>query len=113
VDNSKNAPNITMIIPPTMLRLSVNSLVALDRTLLIKTPNIENTIENPKTKNIVLNTMFNLLIDRTDPPLDPRSVTVVPDMYARNAGIMGKIHGATNELRPAPNATRIVGSAML
>jgi len=113
VDNSKNIPKVTMIAPPTMLRLSVISLVALDNTPLIKTPNTENTIENPKTKNIVLNTMFNLLIDRTDPFLDPISVTVVPDMYARKAGIIGKIHGATNELRPAANAIRIVGSAIL
>ena len=33
-------------------------------------------------------------------------------MYARKAGIMGKIQGAINELRPASNATSIVGSAI-
>ena len=112
MDNSKNIPKPTMMIPPIMLRLSIISLAALDNTLLIKTPNMENTIENPKTKNIVLNTMFNLLMNRTDPFLDPSSVTVVPDMYARKAGIIGKIHGAINELIPATNATRTVGSAM-
>ncbi len=101
-----------IIIPPTMFRLSVRSLAALESTLLIKTPNVENTIENPNTKNTVLNTMFNLLIDKTVPFLEPNSVTVVPDIYARNAGIIGKIHGATKDPRPARSATRIVGSAM-
>ena len=96
-----------------MLRLSITSDAALDRTLLIKTPNVEKTTENPRTKNIVLNTMFNRFTDRTVPFLDPNSVTVVPEIYARNAGIIGKIHGAINELRPATNATSIVGSAIL
>ena len=101
-----------MIIPATMFRLSVNSLAALERTLLIMTPNIENTTENPNTKNIVFRIMFVLFIERTVPFLEPNSVTVVPDMYARNAGIIGKIQGAINELRPASNATRMVGSAI-
>ena len=95
-----------------MFRLSVNSLAALDRTLLIMTPNMENTIENPNTKNIVFSTMFALFMERTVPFLEPNSVTVVPDMYARNAGIIGKIQGAIKELKPANNATRIVGSAI-
>ena len=77
------------------------------------TPNMENTTENTNTKNIVLKIMFTLFMERTVPFLEPNSVTVVPDMYARNAGIIGKIHGAINELRPASNATRIVGSAIL
>ena len=102
-----------IMIPPIMFRLSMTSVAALERTLLIKTPNVEKTTENPRTKNIVLNTMFNLLTDRTVPFLEPNSVTVVPEIYARNAGIIGKIHGATNELRPATNATSMVGSAML
>jgi hypothetical protein len=33
-------------------------------------------------------------------------------MYARNAGIIGKIQGAIKELKPASNATRMVGSAI-
>ena len=37
---------------------------------------------------------------------------VVPDMYARNAGITGRIHGATNEARPAATATIMLISAM-
>jgi len=34
-------------------------------------------------------------------------------MYARKAGIIGKIQGAINELKPAMNATIIDGSAIL
>ena len=102
-----------MITPATMFRLSVNSLAAFERTLLIMTPNMENTTENPNTKNIVLKIMFTLFMERTVPFLEPNSVTVVPDMYARNAGIIGKIHGAIKELKPASSATRIVGSAIL
>ena len=101
-----------MIDPPTKLRLSVNSPIALENTLLIKTPKIENTTEKPNTKNTVFSTMFNRLIVRTDPLLEPSSVTVVPDMYARKAGIMGRIQGAINEPRPASNATNIVVSVM-
>ncbi len=102
-----------IIIPPIMLRLSTNSPDALERTLLMITPNIENTIENPKTKNIVLRMMFTLLMYRTVPFLEPNSVNVVPDMYARNAGIIGKIHGATKEPSPASNATSMVISSMI
>ena len=102
-----------MITPATMFRLSVNSLAAFERTLLMITPNMENTTENPNTKNTVFRIMFVLFMERTVPFLDPNSVTVVPDMYARNAGIIGKIHGAIKELKPASSATRIVGSAIL
>ena len=101
-----------MIIPPTKFRLSVSSPAALERTLLIKTPKVENTTENPKTKNTVFITMFNRFIERTDPLFEPSSVTVVPEMYARKAGIMGSMQGATNDPRPASAATSIVGSAM-
>ena len=113
VDSNKNIPKATIMVPPTKLRLSVNSPAVFDNTLLIKTPRVENTTENPSTKNIVFNTMFNLLIESTEVPfLEPSSVTVVPDMYARKAGIIGSMQGAMNELRPASNATSIVGSAM-
>ena len=84
----------------------------LDRTLLIKTPRAENTIENPSTKNTVFRIMPVLLIEMTDPLLEPSSVNVVPDMYARKAGIIGSMHGATNDPRPAIAATNIVISAM-
>ena len=69
-----------MIIPPIMFRLSVKSLAALERTLLIRTPSMENTTENPNTKNTVFRTMFVLLMERTVPFLEPNSDTVVPDM---------------------------------
>lgn len=112
IESSKNIPNDTMIIPPIVLRLSINSPAVLERTLLIITPNIENTIENPKTKNIVFRIMFTLLMCRTVPFLELNSVKVVPDMYARNAGIIGKIHGATKEPRPASSANSMVISVI-
>ena len=101
-----------MIVPPTKLRLSVNSPIALEKTLLIKTPKIENTTEKPNTKNTVFSTMFTRLMERTDPLLEPSSVTVVPEMYARKAGIIGRMQEAINEPRPASNATNIVGSTI-
>ena len=53
-----------MIIPAIKLRLSVNSPIALKKTLLIKTPKIENTTANPKTKNKTktIPTFTNLLL---------------------------------------------------
>ena len=88
------------------------SPAALDRTLLIKTPKAENTTENPNTKNTVFRIMSVLLIEMTEPLLEPSSVTVVPDMYARKAGIIGNMQGATNDPRPAIRATNIVTSVM-
>ena len=40
------------------------------------------------------------------------SDSVVPEIYARNAGTMGKIHGAKNEPIPAKNAITIEISAI-
>ena len=40
------------------------------------------------------------------------SVNVVPEIYAKKAGIMGKIHGAINDANPAENAISIVGSVI-
>jgi len=40
------------------------------------------------------------------------SVSVVPEIYARNAGIIGRMHGATNDPSPASAATARVISAM-
>ena len=88
------------------------SPAALDRTLFIKTPKAENTTENPNTKNTVLRIIPILLIEITDPFLELNSVIVVPDMYARKAGIIGSMHGATNDPRPAIKATNIVTSVM-
>ena len=112
IESNKNTPNDTMMIPPIVLRLSMNSLAVLERTLLMITPNIENTIENPKTKNTVFRIMFTLLMCNIVPFLELNSVRVVPDMYARNAGIIGNIHGATKEPRPASSATNIVTSVI-
>ena len=101
-----------MIIPAMPFRLFENWLILSDNTLLIKTPKVEKTIENPKTKNIVFIIMLILLI------LKPVfwslliSVNVVPEIYAKKAGIMGKMHGAINDANPAENAIRIVGSVI-
>jgi len=40
------------------------------------------------------------------------SLNIVAEIYAKNAGIIGKIHGAINEANPANRATKIVGSVM-
>ena len=82
----------------------------LDNILLIKTPKVEKTIENPNTKNIVFATMLILLIWKFS--FCFISFNVVPEIYAKKAGIIGKIHGAINEPNPAENAISIVGSAM-
>lgn len=110
VENNKNNPNEIIIIPATKFRLSVNPVILSDNTLLINTPRIEKIIENPKTKNIVFNNMFILFIWKLDSCFVPISANVVPDMYAKKAGIIGKMHGATNDPNPANNATSIVGS---
>ena len=82
-----------------------------DITLLIKTPKVENTIENPKTKNIVFIMMLNLFILKLDFSSFLISVNVVPEMYAKKAGIIGNMHGAINDPNPAENAINVVGSA--
>ena len=41
------------------------------------------------------------------------SEIVVPEIYAKNAGIIGKIHGAKNDPKPAMKATKIVTSFIL
>ncbi len=109
VDRSKNTPNPIMIIPPTWFNPATNSPVDVERTLLIITPKVENTTENPMTKNTEFKTIFVLLIITVfDPLFWFNSESVVPEMYARNAGIMGKIHGATNDANPASTATHRV-----
>jgi len=47
-----------------------------------------------------------------DPLLELSSVTVVPDMYARKAGIMGSINGATNDAMTANRAKSMVTSVI-
>ena len=48
VENNRNNPNEIIIIPATKFRLSVNSVILSDNILLISTPRVEKTIENPK-----------------------------------------------------------------
>ena len=68
----------------------------------IVTPNAEKTIENPRTKNIVLRTTLVLFIEIVCDSVDfAKSEIVIPEIYAKNAGIIGSIHGAKNELIPA------------
>ena len=62
VDSIKNIPKMMIIIPAIMFKLSVKSLTFSTNTLLIKTPKVEKTIENPKTKNIVFAMMLILFI---------------------------------------------------
>ena len=62
VDNSKKSPNPIMIIPPTWFSPSTNSPVDVASTLLMITPNVENTTENPITKNTEFKIIFVLLI---------------------------------------------------
>ena len=62
VDSIKNIPNMMIIIPAIMFKLSVKSLTFSTNTLLIKTPKVQKTIENPKTKNIVFAMMLILFI---------------------------------------------------
>ena len=80
VDNNKNTPKATMMMPPIMLRLSMYSPAASDSMLLIKTPNVENTTENPSTKNMVFEIMLILLMERTVAFLELNSASVVPEM---------------------------------
>jgi len=82
-------------------------------TELIATPNAEKNIENPITKKIVFRITLILFIEIVCVVSDlTRSEIVVPDMYAKNAGIIGSIHGAKNEPIPAKSATKTVISVI-
>lgn len=112
VDNNKNIPNNMTIVPAITFKLSTNWFTFSDNTLLIITPKVEKTIENPKTKNIVFMRMlilFILFLNVWSPLI---SFNVVPEIYAKNPGIIGNMHGAINDTNPAENAIIIVGSAM-
>ncbi len=76
------------------------------------TPNAEKTTEKPSTKNIELKKTLVLLI-ASMLFLVLISDNVVPEIYARNAGTIGKIHGAKNEPIPAKNAIMIETSVIL
>ena len=100
-----------MIIPPIWLKFEIK-FNAFDAIVeFIVTPITENTKENPKTKNIVFSITFALLIKIFDDWVDfVISEIVVPEIYAKNAGTIGKIHGAKNDPTPAMKATKIVTS---
>ena len=113
VDTIRNIPKVTIIIPAMPFRLFDIWLIFSDNILLIKTPKVEKITENPKTKNIVFAIMLILLILKFVFWSLLISVNVVPEIYAKKAGIMGKIHGAINDANPAENAISIVGSSIL
>ena len=113
-DSNKNIPNPTMIMPPTWLKPWINSAEEFVKALLIITPNVENTTENPRTKNTVFKIILVLLITIVwEPPFWFNSLRVDPEIYAKNAGIIGKMHGATNEANPARVATARVISVTI
>ena len=104
------APNPIIIIPPIWLSPEVKFAAELDNTLFRITPKTEKITENPRTKNIVFIKILSLFETRFTAPLFRWSyVMVVPDMYARNAGITGNIQGAKNEPKPAIAAIAISG----
>ena len=105
-------PKPIMIIPPIWLNSVIIWLALSENTEFIATPNAENTTEKPKTKNIELNKTFDLFIEITL-PFVLTSDNVVPEIYAKNAGTIGSIHGAKNEPIPAKNAITIETSATL
>jgi len=101
-----------MIIPPIWFSPPTNSPLDETSTLLMITPKVEKTTENPKTKNIEFKIIFVLLTEIVFEPFWFNSESVVPEIYARNAGIIGKIHGATKDPNPASAATASVISAI-
>ena len=105
VDNNKNTPNEIIIIPPIWLNPEINSVDAIPNVLLMTTPKAEKTTEKPKTKNMVFKMIFDLFTEIVFvPDFWFNSVMVVPEMYAKKAGIIGNIQGATNEPSPASAA---------
>ena len=104
-------PNPIIIIPPIWVKFETISIAEEVKIEFIVTPNIEKTIENPKTKNTVFNMTLDLLIKTFDwsSDLDKLEI-VVPEIYAKNAGTIGRIHGAKNDPKPAIIATKIVTS---
>ena len=109
--NIINTPNPIIMTPPIWLKLEIKLNAFVANVEFIVTPITENTIENPKTKNIVFSITFALLIKIFDDWVDfVISEIVVPEIYAKNAGTIGKIHGAKNDPKPAMKATKIVTS---
>ena len=102
-----------MIIPPIWLKFEIKLNAFVVMAEFIVTPITENTKANPKTKNIVFSITLALLINIFDDWLDfDISEIVVPEMYAKNAGTIGNIHGAKNDPKPAMKAIKTVTSLM-
>ena len=79
----------------------------------IVTPNTEKTTENPITKNIVFRMTLVLFIEIVCDSVDfVKSEIVIPEIYAKNAGTIGSIHGAKNELNPAIIARKMLISVI-
>ena len=79
----------------------------------IVTPNDEKTTENPRTKNTVFSITLVLFIEIVCNSVDfVKSEIVIPEIYAKNAGMIGSIHGAKNELTPATIARKILISTI-
>ena len=113
VVNNKNIPNEIIMIPPIWLNPKINSSEVLPKVLLMITPKAEKTTEKPKTKNMVFKMIFDLFTESVFvPDFWLNSVMVVPEMYAKKAGIMGSIQGATNEPSPASAAMAKLISGM-
>ena len=100
-----------MIIPPIWLNSVIISFALSENIEFIATPNAENTTENPNTKNMELSKTFDLFMEITL-FLVLASDNVVPEIYAKNAGTIGSMHGAKNEPIPAKNAITIEISAI-
>lgn len=111
--NIMNRPNNMIIIPPTWLKPEIKSVADEESSELIATPIVEKTTENPKTKKIVFKITLVLFIETIFVlSILVKSDIVIPEMYAKNAGIMGSIHGAKNDPIPAKTATKIVISGI-
>ena len=112
-DNIINIPNDMIIMPPIWLKPVINSFEYVVRVELITIPNTENTTENPNTKNTVFNITLVLFIETNDVLSDfDKSEIVMPDMYAKNAGMIGNMHGAKKDPTPAINARKILISVI-
>jgi len=102
VVNNKNIPNEIIIIPPIWLNPDIKSADTLPNVLFMITPKAEKTTEKPKTKNTVFKMTFVLFTEIVFVhDFWFSSVMAVPEMYAKKAGIIGSIQGATNEPNPA------------
>ena len=80
----------------------------------IVTPNAEKTTENPRTKNTVFRITLVLFIEIVWDSVDfVKSEIVIPEIYAKNAGMIGSMHGAKNEPNPAIRARKILISIII